>query len=135
MSDSGDKTFCTVSAVPPTLHRAFKHLEYAQQFIEGDIRAGELKYYREAELSRRDETEGKGFIRWNTSGPDLSVNEVSYTLTSTIRRYILCTSRSPVCECHIEAFGHFVVLIQNPLRLLERVCAAWDADPRAASSA
>jgi hypothetical protein len=126
--------FFTINAVPSALRRVFHSKEHALQFMAGDIRFGLLRYYRQLEGWRGDETEGRGSVQWNlqTTNPDL--HNVNYSLSSLEPYYVLCCSHPSVCKCHLTKFGSFIVSINDPLKLLERICAAWNGDDRASSS-
>ncbi len=123
------------SAVPNILRRAFKAEKYARQFMSGKIRFGLLHYYRQMEGYRRDETEGRASIRWNLSSQNPDRCDVNYSGTSLDPYYILCTVHPTVCKCHLTAnFGTFIVSINDPLKLLARICSAWKGDLRSSSA-
>ena len=121
----------TTNAVPNTLQRAFQNEEYARQFIAGDIRFGLLQHYREMEGCRQDKTEGRAALRLNLQAENPDLNNVCYSLSSLIPYYILCTSHPAVCKRDLTKFGSFIVSINEPLRLLERIRTAWNNDDRA----
>jgi hypothetical protein len=125
----------TISAVPAVLLRTFKMEDYARQFLAGDIRFGLLQHYRKMEDCRRDESEGRASIRWDLESHNSSLHNVTYTGTSLNLYYVLCTSHSGVCKTHLAEFGSFVIEINQPLKLLERICDAWRNDDRSSSDA
>jgi hypothetical protein len=84
---------------------------------------------------RGDEAEGKASIRWNLEAENPSLHNVTYGGTSLNLYYVLCAFHPGVCRDHIAEFGSFVVRINEPLRLLERICDAWKNDPRSSSDA
>jgi hypothetical protein len=125
---------CMINAVPSMLQRVFQNEDHARQFIAGKIRFGLLQRYRKMEGCRQDETEGKAAIRWNLEAENPDLHNVSYSGSSLNPYYVLCTSHPAVCKCQLTKFGSFIVRINEPLILLERLCAAWKNDDRASSS-
>jgi len=114
------------------LRRAFETEEYARQFMAGDIRFGLLQYYRQMEGRRGDETEGEGYFQWNLNATNPDLHNVNYSLSSLEPYYVLCCSHPEVCKCHLtKEFGSFIVCINDPLRLLDRICTIWNGDDRA----
>lgn len=115
------------SALPSTLLRAFEKEEYARQFIKGHLRFGLLEYYRRVEDCRQDRTEGKASLTL-AGGPDHW--SAYYSLSSPNPHYIICFSHPAVCTCTISKFGKFVVCINNPAKLIERIREVWKHDDR-----
>ncbi|MGA2965571.1 MAG: hypothetical protein ABSD64_05115 [Terriglobales bacterium] len=128
-------TICTISAVPAVLLRTFEKEDYARQFLAGNIRFGLLQHYQEIEDCRGDETEGRASIQWDLESENSNLHNVTYTGTSLNLYYVLCTSHSGVCKKHLAKFGSFVVEINQPLKLLKRICDAWRNDNRSSSDA
>lgn len=126
---------CTVSALPQTLLRAFKEEGHARQFLAGHLRFGLLQYYRTTEGCRGDDAEGRASIRWDLESEYPDRKNVTYTGTSLNPYYVLCTFHPTVCGDHIARFGSIVVRIDEPLKLLERICDAWKNDRRSSSDA
>jgi hypothetical protein len=127
--------FCTISAVPSTLLRAFEEEGHAWQFLAGDLRFGLLQDCREMEDCRGDEAEGRASIRWDLESEYANRHNVTYTGTSLNLYYVLCTFHPSVSKSHVAEFGSFVVRIHEPLKLLERICRAWQNDCRSSSDA
>jgi hypothetical protein len=120
------------SALPSALLRAFDEREYAQQFIEGRLRFGLLEHYKRSEDCRRDRTEGRASL---TLVGGSHRRPVYYSLSSpNPHYYIICTMHPGVCGCTRGKYGRFAVHITDPLKLLERICAAWKHDARRSSS-
>jgi len=134
MSSATNEPIFITSAIPPVLVRTFEREEYARQFLAGDVRFGLLQYYREIEDGRRDETEGRASIRWNLEAENPALHNVTYTGTSLNPYYVLCTS-DPTRKVTAAKFGAFNVQINKPLKLLERICKAWESDARASGEA
>jgi len=112
---------------PSPLLRFLAKEEYAQSLIAGEVRFGRLEYYKTIEDSRRDEAEGTAAFDWSASNP------VHYQGVSLNSHFILCTSHPEVDRAVlIKRFtAPYIVRINDPLALLERISAAWSADPRA----
>jgi hypothetical protein len=124
--------FFIQSALPATLRRAFKTAEYARQFIAGEIRFGLLSHYRTQEGWRQDQTEGNASLIWNLRESNPEANNVHYSGSSLNAYYALCTSHPDVCECYLKKhFGSFIVCINEPSTLLQRIRTAWKDDERA----
>lgn len=123
----------TMNAVPSALQRAFWSEEHARQFMAGHIRFGLLQHYRQMEGWRGDQTEGGASAQWNLSATSPDLHNVNYSGTSLEPYYVLCASHSEVCRCHLAKFGSFIVRVNDPLRLLKRICTAWNSDERASS--
>jgi hypothetical protein len=117
------------------LRRAFQNEEHAHQFMAGDIRFGRLQYYRKIEGCRQDETEGEAFIRWNLEAENPDLHNVTYHGSSLDPYYVVCTFHPAACKCRVTKFGSFIVCINEPLILLERICTAWNNEDRASGSA
>jgi hypothetical protein len=128
--------------VPSSLIRFFAKVEYARQFVAGEIRFGVLEYYRGIEDSRRDDSEGQSSVYFNVKAPQLIIEKQSgqmigltesdkniHSMVSSLNRYyILCTSHPEVNISRLaQKYGRFVVRINNPLGLLERVKVAWQS--------
>ena len=123
-----------VSAIPSTLVREFEKKDYALQFLAGDLRFGLLQYYRKLEDRRGDESEGRASIKWDLNSHNPNLSNVNYSGTSLNLYYVLCTS-DPELKCPSASFGPFRVRIDQPLKLLERICQVWSADVRASGDA
>ena len=99
------QVLCAVNAVPNALQRAFSCEDHARQFMSGHLRFGLLEYYRELEDQRRDVTEGRASIQWNLNAEDPALHNITYNGSSLNPFYILSTSHSSVCACHMRKFG------------------------------
>ena len=125
---------------PSNLLRFFDKDEYARGFLEGQIRFGLLDRYRTIEGSRRDEKEGQVSFYWNRKAPQITIDKstaqvvgqsesdqnIHYSGCSLNPYYILCTSHPEASIPSLtQKFGRFVVRIQDPLALLERIKVAW----------
>ncbi len=123
-----------------SLLRFFEKEEYARSFVEGEIRFGLLDRYKTIEGSRKDEAEGRVSFYWNLKAPQLRIDRKTREVVdrtesdqnihgsglSLNRYYILCTSH-PEADLAVlsEKFGRFVVRINDPLSLLQRIRAIW----------
>ena len=118
-----------MEALPNSLLRFIEQKEYALQFIAGQIRFGLLDYYRSIEDSRRDDKEGLVSGVW---GQEESDQNIRYRGRSMNPYYILCTAHPNVDVPMMTAkFGAFIVCINNPLALLERIRPVWKKHPLA----
>jgi hypothetical protein len=132
--------------IPKSLLRFFDREQYALNFLDGEIRFGLLEYYRKIEGSRGDDKEGLVDLYWNCRAPQLIIDKKSrqvvartqsdqnihYSGSSLNRYYILSTSHCEASVGHlVKKFGRFVVRINDPLALLERIKAAWQNHPLA----
>jgi hypothetical protein len=126
--------------VPSSLLRFFHEEEFARQFVAGEIRFGILEYYRRIEDSRRDESEGQSSVYFKVKAPQLIIERktgrtidvkesdenIHSTVVSLNRYYILCTSHPEANISHlVRKYGRFVVRINSPLVLRERLKRAW----------
>jgi hypothetical protein len=113
--------------LPNTLLRFLKEEEYAESFIAGKVRFGRLDYYKTIEDLRRDETEGIAAFDWNTNHP------VHYKGASLNSHPVLSTAHPEVDRSRlIERWkSPYIVRINDPMALLERINAVWRADSRA----
>lgn len=118
---------CYIDALPTSLLRAFKNEEYARQFIEGRLRFGLLEHYKSIEGCRQDRTEGRASL---TLVGDSHRRPVYYSQSSPNPHYIICASHPAVCTCASSKFGKFVVCINDPVELLDRIGEAWKNDDR-----
>ncbi len=106
--------------LPNTLLRFFTTEEYARQFVAGSIRFGVLEYYRGIEDVRKDTTEGRSSVYFRADVP------IHSTVTSLNRYYVLCASHPEVNVPRLASkYGRFVVSINDPLQLLDRIKAVW----------
>ena len=128
--------------IPNTLLRFFDKEEYTHRFIGGKIRFGLLDRYRTIEGLRKDEREGQVSFYWNQKAPQIIIDKKTRQVVgqavsdknihcsgvSTNPYYILCTSH-PEADTRIlaEKFGQFIVRINDPIALLERIKAAWQS--------
>ena len=109
-----------VIETPNSLLRFFKKEEHARQFVAGSARFGVLEYYREIEDVRRDASEGRSSVYFRAPHP------IHSTVTSLNRYYILSTAHADAdVSLLVRKYGRFIVRINNPLALLERVRVAW----------
>lgn len=91
---------------PDVVYRVFTEREHAQQFINGNIRLGNIYYYKKVECEkRRDKTEGESHVVHN------GVSKYGMFATNSI--YILCCHRtlSSVANSNL---GKHVVKINEP---------------------
>lgn len=108
--------------VPRTLLRFFLEEAHAVQFVSGSIRFGRLEYYRSLEDARRDTTEGVSSVHFRM--PDRP--SIHATVVSANKHYVLATAHPGVdCQRLAESFGRYVVRIENPTQLLNRIQLAW----------
>jgi hypothetical protein len=106
--------------LPGILLRFFSEEEHARQFVAGKVRFGILEYYRGIEDKRRDANEGRSSVYYKA--PHL----VHATCTSLNRYYILCTAHPEASiPSLMKKYGRFVVRIDSPIVLLERIKASW----------
>jgi hypothetical protein len=110
---------------PNPLLRFFKKVDHARSFIGGEIRFGLLDIYKTIEDGRRDAMEGVAKFSW--SGLP---NPAHYEGSSLNIRFILCTSH-PEAERSVltERFGSYIVRINEPIALLDRINVAWCEHP------
>lgn len=129
-----------LSNLPGSLIRCFERREHALQFIAGQIRFGLLDFYRKIEGARQDSREGLVSFDWNKKAPQIVIDPITrqtlgqsesnqnihYSGWSLNPRYILSTSDPDADRSRlIETYGPFIVRINNPIALLERVQIAW----------
>lgn len=139
--DSGGRTRMT--NVPSRLLRFFCEEEFARRFVAGEIRFSILEYYRRIEGLRRDGSEGQSSVYWKVKAPQLTIEKrtgrtigisesdsnIHSTVSSPNAYYVLCTSHPDVNVCSLaKKYGRFVVRINSPLVLLERIKVAWQSD-------
>jgi len=109
-----------VIETPNSLLRFFEKEEHAYQFLAGSVRFGSLKYYREAEGSRKDASEGLSSVYFRGPHP------IHTTLVSLHRYYALSTAHAEAdVSLLVEKYGRFMVRINRPQKLLARIRAAW----------
>lgn len=130
--------------VPGILLRFFREREHAHQFIAGQIRFGLLTYYRRVEGARQDDEEGRVSFYWNVKAPQITFDlktglaishresdqNIHYTGSSLNPRFILSTCHPNADkEALAKKLGQFVVRINDPLLLLQRIKAHWQKHP------
>jgi hypothetical protein len=109
-----------VIETPNSLLRFFSEEQHAYQFVAGSVRFGLLEYYREVEDPRKDASEGQSSIYFRGLHPIHSM------VTSLNRYYVLCTAHADAdVSLLVKKYGRFIVRVNNPLALLERVRVAW----------
>jgi hypothetical protein len=109
------------------LLRFFEKEDYALQALAGSLRFGVLEYYRTIEDARKDSTEGQSSVYF--PGRDVPIHS---TVTSLNRYYILCATHPEVDVVALaKKYGRFMVRINEPNVLLERIKAAWQVHPLA----
>jgi len=99
-------TLVPLGNYPDVVYRVFTEREHAQQFIDGNIRLGNIYYYKKVEdAKRRDKTEGESHVVHE------GVNKHGMFATNSI--YILCCHKTlpSVAKCNL---GSHVVKINNP---------------------
>jgi hypothetical protein len=126
--------------VPSSLLRFFPKEEFARQFVAGRIRFGILEYYRDIEDSRGDKSEGQSSVYFNVKAPQFSIEEqtgrtirvagsdkIIHSMVSSLNRYYIFSTSHPGTNISRLArkYGRFMVRINNPLVLLERVKKEW----------
>ncbi len=105
---------------PNTLLRTFKEEDHARSFVGGAIRLGLLEGYRRAEDARKDETEGTVRHHWKLQSP------VCCERSSMNPYFILCTSHPEADRRALtERFGPYIVRMNDPMELLNRLELAW----------
>jgi hypothetical protein len=130
--------------VPSTLIRYFEKEEHARLFIAGEIRVGLLSHYRVVEGARQDGQEGLVSFEWNKKAPQIIIDKttrqvvghaesnqnIHYTGSSLNAQFILSTSH-PDADKQIlkDKFGNFLVCVNDPKTLLERIKVAWQKHP------
>ncbi|MFH1935420.1 MAG: hypothetical protein ABIN18_28095 [Pseudomonadota bacterium] len=135
-----------MTKIPNSLIRCLEKEEYAHSFLKGEIRFGLLDYYKKIEDSRQDKKEGEVSFYWNQKAPQLIIdkktgeiigksesNKNIHCIGSSLNPYyILCTSH-PEADIDIlkKKYGQVILLINDPLKLLERIKIAWSNHPLA----
>ena len=84
---------------------------------------------------RGDSAEGRASIRWDLESEYPDRHNVTYGGSSLNLYYTLCTFHPNVRKSHTAQFGPFAVRINNPIKLLERICNAWRNDTRSCGEA
>ena len=111
----------TLGQYPSAVYRAFSKREYAEQFLRGQIRFGNIYYYKRIEdEKRRDSTEGESHVRHE--GRD------QYAMFASNAIYILC------CHMTINAvkrnnLGNHIVLIHEPRKFADDITSAIENLP------
>lgn len=133
-----------MSNVPNTLLRFYKREEYARSFIGGEIRFGYLDHYKSIEGSRKDPKEGQVSFEWAQKATQIILDKKSgqvvaqaesdqnirYSGISLNPHFILCTSHPEADKRILEKkFGQFIIRINDPTALLERIKTAWQSHP------
>jgi hypothetical protein len=127
-TSAGDCGVAISQETPPVLLRFFEEEDHARSFVQGTIRFGLLERYWTIEGSRRDGTEGKVSVFWNLP----LQNPVHYDGSSLNPHYILSTSHPEANTRRLmEKFGSYIVRINNPIELLQRIEIAWKRCPLA----
>ncbi len=126
--------------MPDLLLRFLEKEEYADQFISGQIRFGLLDYYKKVEGARQDEKEGRVSFFWDSKAPAVmkdsntrqiigqaqSNQNINYRGSSMNSYYVVSTSHPDVDKQLLaKKFGAFIVRINDPQTLLERMKMAW----------
>jgi hypothetical protein len=96
---------------PNVLYRAFDKLEFAQQFLQGKLRFGNVTSYRRIEGARQDKTEGTGYYTFD------EVSKKSQFCSNSI--YALCCHRTLEAATS-TGHGKYIVEITNPFYLAEK---------------
>jgi hypothetical protein len=132
--------------VPSHLLKFYEKEEYALSFIKGEMRFGNLAYYKGIEGTRRDSTEGSVSFFWNQKAPQINIDRrtgqyisrvkseqnIHYSGCSMNPHFILATTHPEANRQMLEErFGKFIVQINEPMILLERIKTAWQTHPRA----
>ncbi len=103
---------------PDVVYRAFSEREYAQQFIDGNVRLGNIYYYKKIECAkRRDKTEGESHVVYE------GVNKHGMFATNTI--YILCCHKTLLSVAKCKLGGH-VVKINDPQTFAKDITSALE---------
>lgn len=111
----------TLGQFPPLVYRAFSKAEYAEQFMNGNIRFGNIYYYKWIEdEQRRDRTEGESHLKY--SGRDQHGMFVSNAI------YVLCCHRT-IDAAVRNCLGSHIVLIRHPKRFAEAITSAIENLP------
>ena len=101
---------------PKILYKSFDTLEFAQQFLSGYIRFGNVLEYKEIEdENRRDITEGTG--HYSTNGKDTKIMFASNVC------YALCCHKD-IMSALKSKHGKYIVEISNPLHLAEELTSS-----------
>jgi hypothetical protein len=110
---------------PNKLLRFFTQEDHARSFMAGKVRFGLLEYYKTIEDLRQDETEGVAAFSWRTRP-----TPVHYTGSSVNAHFILSTVHPEADRSVLtRRFGRYIVRINDPVALLERINAVWRAHP------
>ena len=110
-----------IGEFPEILFRAFDRRDYAQQFLDGNIRFGAVLGYQEIEdKGRRDKTEGIG--HYTTKGVATKIQVCSNVF------YALCCHRDLKSALEI-GHGKYIVEIENPLQLAKDIAKSLSSTP------
>lgn len=111
----------TLGQFPPLVYRAFSKRKYAEQFMNGTIRFGNIYYYKRIEdENRRDRTEGESHVRYE--GRD------QHGMFASNAIYVLCCHRT-MDAVKRNSLGNHVVLIRQPERFAEAISSAIENLP------
>ena len=106
---------------PTVIYRAFTELEYAQGFIRGLVRFGNLIDYRKIEdVRRRDESEGRG--EYHANGTKTSIEFAENKI------YIACFHRDLESAVN-TGHGKYIVEVSQPLKLAEDLTRVLRSSP------
>jgi hypothetical protein len=126
--------------IPSNLLRFLEKEEYVHSFVRGEIRFGLLDSYKEIGDSRQDQKEGQVSFYWNQKAPQLIVNKQTgkiigesesnqniHCIGSSLHPHYILSTAHPEADIDAlkEKYGQFIVRINNPLKLLERIKFAW----------
>ncbi len=94
-------------------YRSFTKMEYAMQFLSGQIRFGHIYKYKKIENNKlRDETEGEGHVQIN--------GRISRSMFASNSIYIYCFHRSLESTKHAN-FGPIIVEIEKPKSIADLI--------------
>jgi len=106
---------------PSAVYRAFAKREYAKQFVRGQIRFGNLYYYKRIEdEKRRDRTEGESHV--------VHEGRDQHAMFASNAIYILCCHRT-VDAAKRNSLGNHLVLVRDPRRFAEVITSAIENLP------
>lgn len=106
---------------PPLVYRAFSKREYAEQFMKGEIRFGNIYYYKRIEdENRRDRTEGESHLRYNSRD--------QHGMFASNAIYVLCCHRT-MDAVKRNCLGTHIVLIRDPKRFAVEISSAMENLP------
>lgn len=132
--------------IPKRLLRFFEKQEHAEQFVSGNIRIGEISWYKCIEDARRDPLEGIASFTWDINAPELiidsktgkiigsrlsAVEKIKCDLIISYPLYLLCTTSVRVNKvAFAKKYGYSCfVEINNSIDFLKLLDKSWAQKP------